>query len=681
MEQVKKYFFHGLFFVIIFLVFKTWFQPGIISGGDFWPGYSSMRNNVPLYPFAWHWGQSNGLGGNSSGLLWFFTTSSIITNVFGTIFSFNVELVERFGFLYSFLIVGIISPAYVFKKIFPGNNFWLLSSAIFVLNTYILMIVGGGQIFIMLAYAISPLAIYSFLKLFNYLDKNTYSLRYSILTGVMLALQIMFDIRLAYIFLFAVGVFWLLKIFKNFNLKYFFYTLIFVFIVPGVIAILLHAFWILPTLIFHQNPLSQLGSAFTTTNAVQFLSFAKLEDSISLLQPNWPENIFGKTYFMRPEFLMLPILAFSSLIFIEKLKNKQEKFYIIFFSLLGLLGAFLAKGASNPFGGIYLWMFDHIPGFMMFRDPTKWYTLVVLSYSILIPFSVWKIYELLKSKAYRFANAFLFILIFYLLFLIRPALFGQLTGIFRSAIIPAEYIKLEKFLASDNNFSRTLWVPVAQRFEFYSNIHPTVSAQDLFNVFDLQSIGKKISESQLQLREMGIKYLIVPYDSQKEIFLDDRKFDENKYLQAISIVGSNQWLKRIEGFGRIAVFEVHPSVGGPKDHFWSNSDKLSLRYSYISPVEYTVEVKNAKVGDLVIFSESFDPNWKVKNGQLGALKSQPYQKIFNSFVLEKTGNYMLDIYYQPQEWVNIGLWISGATLLIITILLLSTTKKHSYEKD
>jgi hypothetical protein len=73
---------------------------------------------------------------------------------------------------------------------------------------------------------------------------------------------------------------------------------------------------------------------------------------------------------MRPEFLILPLLAYASLLFISK-AIKQESKLLLFFALLGLLGSFLAKGANDPFGFIYLWMFDHIPGFVTAADKSE----------------------------------------------------------------------------------------------------------------------------------------------------------------------------------------------------------------------------------------------------------------------------------------------------------------------
>ncbi|MDP2637657.1 MAG: hypothetical protein Q8P26_01185, partial [Candidatus Levybacteria bacterium] len=420
-------------------------------------------------------------------------------------------------------------------------------------------------------------------------------------------------------------------------------------------------------------------------------SFAKFEQTISLLHPYWPENIFGKVGFMKPEFLILPVLAYTGLFFINGLKKLREKKYILFFFLLGLLGAFLAKGTNGLFGGVYLWLFLHFPGFIMFRDPTKWYALISISYSILMPFTVWKIYEWLrlkskfsifnfqfsiKSRIYNFQNLFLAFICFYLLFLIRPAVSGQLTGTFKSHNLPTDYIKLEQFLSKDKNFYRTFWVSAWERFGFRSDTHPAISGKDFINKYNPYDVADylKNNNSQKILQQLAAKYVIVPFDPQGEIFLKDRKYDDAQYQKTIKDLRSIAWFKEVGGFGKIAVFEVP----NPKDHFWTTSRTLSLKYQYISPVEYKVAIKNGKVGDLLIFSENFDSNWIITavSGIKYKVSSIKYGERFNSFILEKNGNYSLKVYYEPQKWVNFGLWISGITLIIIITVFIFDSKSR-----
>ena len=677
----KKKLFVALFlFLLTVVTFRAWFGNGILSSTDLDFNLKLPYSYYFLYPFAWYSDQASGLGGSSVALLWIYLYFAIPITIFGKIIGMSWVIIERISFFYPFLILSFISSTILFKKIFKNNILYLISPIIFLFNTYILMVVGGGQVLVALSYAFSPLVLYFFIKLTeNYKNKKIL-----LITSLILSLQILVDPRFTYIVIIAAVLYLTLKKIIEFKNNKRFYlesliSLIYVFVIPGVISLLIHSFWLLPTIINHQNPIAQLGTAFSTVNAVNYFSFAKFENTISLLHPNWPENIFGKVYFMRWEFLLIPILAYASLFFIKRLKSSRERIYVIYFALLGLVGAFLAKGSNDPFGGIYLWLFNHFPGFQMYRDPTKWYTLVAISYSILIPFTVWQIYEFLKLKTQNLKfkvnkcvpSLFILLVFLYLFFLIRPALFGQLNGTFKPTLVPNEYITLENFLSSQNNFSRTFWVPITQRFGFYSSLHPAVSAQDFFNLYNDENLLKKINSSENLIQESGIRYIIVPYDSEGEIFLQDRKYSEKEYQKTIDTISKITWLKEIKGFGRIKVFEVL----NPKDHFWL-SDVGQVKYKYISPVEYQVILKNVKKGELLVFSESFDKKWEIR-GQKPEVRSQKFDSLLNSFQLQKGGDYSLRIYYQPQDWVNIGVVVSILSLASVLGLLIFgyTTKK------
>lgn len=700
-KNQARYFVSIIIILIILLIYKGWFLFNPLSAGDWGFFYNSSLKEFSVNPSSWNSVFNSGLGGSNLIILGlFFYFSSTIYLLFN-FFKFDWLVIERIAWFWPFLIISILSSYFLFKKLF-SDKFALLSSFIFLFNTYILMIVGGGQMGIAMAYSIAPLALASFIKVTDVVLSSSRNIKYqisnikyAIIAGLLLSILVMFDLRIAYVMLFALVIYFLFNIKQLIfgkDLKEIVVNISYIFIIPFAVSGLLHTFWILPLLFFHQNPAQSFGAVYTSVEAVKFFSFAKFENSLGLLHPNWPENIFGKTGFLKPEFLMLPILAYSSLFFISKIKEQRTKSYILFFASLGLIGTFLAKGASEPFGEIYLWMFNHVPGFIMFRDPTKWYTLVAISYSILIPFSVWKIYEWLKSqlsakggssfgrKIQKFIpNIFLILTSLFLILLIRPALLGQLTGTFKPTSIPNDYIKLEKFLSSQNSFSRTLWIPTTQRFGFYSNLHPAIPANDFFKTSGYSNVLQniRIDKTKNLLQESAVKYVIVPYDSQGEIFLKDRKYNNDTYQKTINEIKQIPYLKQVSGFGKIAVFEI----SNPKDHFWTTSQNLNLKYKYVSPAEYKLEVKNARKGDVIVFSENYDASWMARDSDTkfydwpSLIGSDPYERRFNSFTLRKGGDYSMVLYYYPQILVNIGMAISGSTLVLILSVLIYLRKK------
>ena len=507
------------------MIFRDWFNlDKTLSIGD-WP-YLFLEN---IREFSW-WPQSP--------FLWLEPYYQITAKIGLEIFHFSWPLIERLFWFWPFLFL-IIFCSYRLTRSWLGV-------LIYATNTYILMIVGGGQMGVAMAYSLAPLALGLFInhsrvneltslqvKKFNSLINNSL-IKNKVIPGFILGLQMMFDPRLALLTA-AAAFFYCLFVSRPRPWRSFFSV--------GLVALLLNLFWLIPWLRFSQE-------ASPTLIEVDFFSFASFSNTIALLHPNWPENIFGKLYFMKPEFLVLPILAFSSLILsinhsrVNELTSLQVKKFnslinnslinnkgILYFSLLGLIGAFLAKGTRPPFGEIYFSLFKYLPGFNLFRDPTKFYLLTALSYAILIP-------RLIGGR-----RGLKLIFVIFWLFTIRQAVLGQLGGTFQGTAVPQEYLALKAFLQQDDQSTPVFWFPQRQRFGFQSLDHPAVE-------------GFVLSTEE-ELRELGVKYVIIPFDSEKEIFLDDHQYSEAKRQEFVAELNQLDFLEKLEpeNFAKIDIYE------------------------------------------------------------------------------------------------------------------------------
>lgn len=381
-----------------------------IIGGD-WPTYSlEFLQEQKFFPPLWS--SYRGVGGAVTLVLNSETFQAFLVVPWVNWLGLPWSLVYKVGVFGLFLVLGIVSSLALSRTIFLGpNRCWAqaMTVLIYITNTYVMMLLSGGQMGVALAYALFPLVLSQFITLGkSVLLENKLVMREILTAGLLLSLEVVLDVRFVYLSAVAIIIYWLflvyLRLFETHSIekrRILNLPLIAVsVIIPISLAILLNAFWLLPTTATASRTVSELGAIYTSSSAVPFFSFADFSHALSLLHPNWPENLFGKTYFLQPEFLVLPILAFASLLFVgQRTESKKQiadsreqiaenRQQIVFFVLLALVGAFLAKGANEPFGGVYLWLFDHVPGFVMFRDPTKWYVLIAISYSILVPFSL-----------------------------------------------------------------------------------------------------------------------------------------------------------------------------------------------------------------------------------------------------------------------------------------------------
>ena len=113
-EKIGKYFTFLLLFVIGFLIFRNWFEAGLLAGGDFQIYYKEMFPNFYFFPEpAWNWTLNAGLGANGTSLLWNYITVQIPIVTFGNMLGFSWPIVQRFGYLYPLLALLFISPFFV----------------------------------------------------------------------------------------------------------------------------------------------------------------------------------------------------------------------------------------------------------------------------------------------------------------------------------------------------------------------------------------------------------------------------------------------------------------------------------------------------------------------------------------------------------------------------------------
>jgi hypothetical protein len=163
MEKMKRLLPWLFLSTTIIAAYHAWFMPGILTGGDFGMTFPSMYLNEYLYPYAWYWNQGSALGGNAIALLWIYFNYATFNLIFGKILGLPWGIFERFAYFYPFLLIGIISSITLAKHVFSKKIYAIFTALLFLVNTYILMIAGGGQIWILLAYSLSPMALYLFI--------------------------------------------------------------------------------------------------------------------------------------------------------------------------------------------------------------------------------------------------------------------------------------------------------------------------------------------------------------------------------------------------------------------------------------------------------------------------------------------------------------------------------------
>ncbi|MDP1743244.1 MAG: hypothetical protein Q8L51_00485 [Candidatus Amesbacteria bacterium] len=509
---------------IVMLVFWQWLIPGIRVANDFpYPSQLNLLSNFNL-PQTWSPEVNSGLGGSIVSVLWSWPLN--LTFGIGAKLGLNFAILERLMVL---LAIGL--GWWGMSKLTSK-----LGTLIYLTNSFIILLIDGGQISLALAYGMLPVCIYFF--------KKQEILKFSV-SALLLSI---FDIRIVYFLVFLVSLDWL--IFRR-ELKYIIKTGF----ITAVLLIGFHAYWLIPAII---NKAVTLPVGYASATQVDFLSFANWKHALFFQQPHWYANIFGKIGNLHREFVIFPILA-AAAIFLNR-KSRETWYWAL---VLGI-AIFLAKGNTWPFGDIYTWLFNNLPGFNLFRDPVKFYFLIALAYSVLIG----------KLKSFKvLVIASLIMVIFN-----WPVISNKMTGTFSVPRFEMEYQEINKIIENDSAWSRTLWIPKRYPMGPSDYIHPLSEAVDLGRLrpFTAGTVGKYETTNYLReasysgqlLSLLGVKYLVYPA---MDPLRNDMKIENQLYHATFSGQLANlPWIKSRHDFGSVTLFETEKS----QDLFWIAENTL-----------------------------------------------------------------------------------------------------------
>jgi hypothetical protein len=106
--------------------------------------------------------------------------------------------------------------------------------------------------------------------------------------------------------------------------------------------------------------------------------------------------------------------------------------------------------------------------------------------------------------------------------------------------------------------------------------------------------------------------------------------------------------------------------------FKSDMSAPSVSYEEVNPCKYVAHV-NCVRPFLLVFSESQHTLWKayVDNNEMSPII---VNSLANGFLVNKTGNFDVMIYFTGQDVADIGLLISvGSTIFVVAVLLVKST--------
>ena len=385
---IKQNVFLIMVLIIPFLVYNKWLPFSIFAYSDFLFSFKESLKDL-LIPSIW----TNSFFNFGSVNLFFWRLPIMLLNGMIGFLGFNSNIADKFLVILPVLIFPGLFSFLLLKRFFDSKLPAFVGSLVFSYNTYFLAISTQGHLLIILASSFALLSLLLFMKL---LEKREIFL--SVLLALSLFILGSMDLRILYITIWVLFLYFLYFVFiiNSIDIKKILNISTHVLFSLG-LFFLLNFYWIIS--LFQTK---SLLSNVVLQRGLFGNSFWSLPQALTLFHPFWngskPEWFIVQS--IPIYFWLIPILAFVSLLFITKEKSMLSKSDILFFSLIALIGIFLTKQVSPPFGSIYEWLFNNFPGFNAFREASKFYFLINFGYAGLIAYSSYKIYLYLRKNSY-----------------------------------------------------------------------------------------------------------------------------------------------------------------------------------------------------------------------------------------------------------------------------------------
>lgn len=332
---------------------------------------------------------------------------------------------------------------------FAGGVFYVFSPIIFTR-------IVAGHLYYLIAYFLSPLILWSFLK-----GKENTNIKYFIISALLLsfaAIQLQFIVMIILILLvFAIAD--IRKIKRG--------------IAGFLIVVSLSLVIVLSPILIPQLLIKNAELPFIPTQLFSYHGLVKgsdLEESFRILgyrnqpygYPNLgtPADLFQSNEGIIPSWIfyldfILPVLGFSVLLF------RRDR-YTLSLAIIALIGLFLLKGLNPPFPSVFSFLF--LKGLYIFREIWHLAFLYGFSLTLLLAFFIDGMIRL-NSRRYVKGAASIALVILIVVSNGYPLLLGNFAGYLQTYSFPNEYQKIYGSMFSNPNYN-TLVLPFANPIKY-----------------------------------------------------------------------------------------------------------------------------------------------------------------------------------------------------------------------
>ncbi len=523
----------------------------------------------------------------------------------------------------------------------------LFAGLLYMLNPYTYIRIAVGHYLILIAYAILPFALKSFIEL---LEKRK---RKEIIRFVLLLSLVGLNSHTLVMAFIALGVIFIFRFWQNRDagaLK--------TAAIASLLFIILNSFWLIPLVVAENTLVNSIGNEDLAVFSPRIESFSALF-TLASLHGFWRDGyVYAKDLIPYWQVMFIFILFFAVHGFISYYRDGKIGIYVRAFGLIAVSGLILAAGINSPFSEFFRWLFDHtlLKGM---RDSHKFVTLLILAYAYLGALGVAEFEKSAQGASGKYKKIAAFAIVAAALatpFVYSFTFFNGFAGQIKSADYPADWYEVNDFLNNDSQDFKVLFLPWHQYMDFHwvPNRDKRI-ANPAQNFFDKEVIsGKNIemegiyrqvnSPDQLYidflLKEQGnitnigellaplnVKYILLTKeaDYKKYFFLSNQSdLDLVKKTENFYIFRNKHEVAKIYGVDSVTYIsgpeelldrsrneDITDSIyliGNSSENAQESSVNKPLDYRKESPVKYTLQEGASK--KYLVFTEPYSEDWE-----------------------------------------------------------------------
>lgn len=318
---------------------------------------------------------------------------------------FGMYDVQKITFIFWFFAMSVSMYSlvlYLFKK--PEQAFIRLCAVFFyVINFFLFSFWIQGEQTTFSVYTLLPLVVVMCLKFYEHRNSvfttavvgNIVFLFFN--AGGVIGFPLLGAVIIAGI---VVTVFYAVDAYKKHVWNVFVIRFVLLAGLSGGIFVLMNAYWLLPFFSqFFQHYATQVGIAggvqaaiswtkFISENA-SFMNLIRMQGDIHWINSGFYFSQYTQNPLLIFVSFLFPLLAFSGYWLV---KTKEERKVVLLLLSIAVFGLFFASGTHAPFGSVYIFFMERIPGFVAFRSGYyKFVPLIYMTFAILMSTSLFYI--------------------------------------------------------------------------------------------------------------------------------------------------------------------------------------------------------------------------------------------------------------------------------------------------